>query len=98
MTLAGRIREREADYCRFLDQPGVEPTNNAAERALRPGAAPEADPGHTWRAWKALVGADVERGGNVPAARQFGVRLLRIGARGRGEGARPAKGRHGVKP
>ena len=36
VTLAGRIREREADYFRFLDQPGVEPTNNAAERALRP--------------------------------------------------------------
>lgn len=35
-TLARRIREREADYFRFLDQPGIEPTNNAAERALRP--------------------------------------------------------------
>lgn len=35
-NLAKRIREREADYFRFLDAPGIEPTNNAAERALRP--------------------------------------------------------------
>lgn len=34
-TMAGRFREHGADYFRFVTTPGVEPTNNLAEQAIR---------------------------------------------------------------
>ena len=35
LTLARRFEEHGDDYLRFLTTPGLEPTNNIAERAIR---------------------------------------------------------------
>ena len=82
-NLAKRFEKHGESYFRFITTPGVEPTNNLAEQAIRFVVIDRLiTQGTRSEAGKPLVRADLDGDRDVRAARAIGVRVPGGGGRG----------------